>query len=79
MGSKKEHFGNHFVDAKFFRIITFVDNLVDFLELLMFINASLPSVNYLMIRKGNPNMKKNQFVRYSSHNYFQKNLTNDLN
>ena len=41
-----------------------VDDLVDFLELSMLINASLPYMYYLMKSIGDSNMKKKRFVRY---------------
>ena len=65
---------------KFFELQRLVDNLVDFLELSMFINAFLPWIYYLMKWIGDSDMKKKHFVRYHSYLlFFKKIVIDELN
>ena len=75
---KKEHFAKHLIVCKFFWD-SLVQNLLNFLELYMFINAYLPKY-YLTRWTGNLGMKKN--ILFDTIFIFQKNSqmtwTNDL-
>ena len=55
-----------------------VDDLVDFLELSMFINASLSYIYYLMNGIGDSDMKKKRhFVKHHLYHFFLKTVSYD--
>ena len=59
---KKEHFAKHFAVRKIFlELQCLADDLVDFLELSMFIKVSLPEIFYLMKWVGDLDMEKTFF------------------
>ena len=70
---KNEYFAKHFATCKFFlELQCLVDDLVDFLELSIFINVSLP-LNILLNEVGRQHGHgKKHFVRYHLHLFFIK-------
>ena len=66
-------------DWNFLELKSSVDDLVDFLELSMFINASLPSKFYLMKWIGDSDMKEKHSVTQPLYCLFLKTVTGDLN
>ena len=66
-------------DWNFLELKSSVDDLVDFLELSMFINASLPSKFYLMKWIGDSDMKEKHSVTQPLYHLFLKTVTGDLN
>ena len=57
-----EHLANIFYYEIFLKLQCLVDELVDSLELSMFIDASLPLIYYLMKGIGDSDMKKNILI-----------------
>ena len=55
-----------------------VDDLLDFLELLMFINASLPQTYYLMKWIGDWDIKKNYQIPFILFKLLTMTYANDL-
>ena len=66
-------------DWNFLELKSSVDDLVDFLELSMFINASLPSKFYLIKWIRDSDMKEKHSVTQPLYCFFLKTVTGDLN
>ena len=56
-----------------------IDDLVDFLELSVIVNASLSYIYYQMKWIGDLDMKKNRFVRQNLFCFFLKIVMSDFN